>query len=178
MKKIALSLLVCSLCVSGDCFAAVNSFDKDSKQHNNAALQQVKGAWGKVKSNTKKVLGNRKVQVAAIGTAAIAAYHFVPGASDLVKSKAIGAVKNSKIGNVVKSWLDVANLKAKDTIKSWLGIEPVKKESAFKSGFFLGKTIGTNMIAVTLVPSLIYSTVREIVRFGQLYLTFRSRGII
>ena len=110
MKKVVLSLVIGGLSISGDCFAAGNSFEEGSKRSSNTSLQQVNGTWSKVKVNTKKVLGNKKFQVAAVGTAAVigaavAAYYYSPSFAGLVNSNAkIITNYGSNASKVIKSY--------------------------------------------------------------------------
>ena len=104
MKKVILSLVIGGLSISGNCFAAGNSFEEGSKRSSNTSLQQVNGTWSKVKVNTKKVLGNKKFQVAAIGTA-VAAYYYSPSFAGLVNSNAkIITNYGSNASKVIKSY--------------------------------------------------------------------------
>ena len=131
MKKVILSLIVGGLSISGSCFAADNSFDNGSKQDGSVAFREVKSdsTWGKVKVNAKKVLENKKFQVAAIGTAvvagtagaAVAAYYYSPSFAGLVKSNAkVIANYGSKASKVVANYRSNAS----ERIKAFLKIKP------------------------------------------------------
>ena len=151
MKKVILSLVIGGLSISGDCFAANNSFDNGSKQDAGVAFREVKSdsAWNKVKSNTKKVLGNKKVQVAAIGTAtvigaagaAVAAYYYSPSFAGFVNSNAkvianYGKDASKMIANYrsnasksINSFLEINPASTKwgkvlNSVKSYLGGKP------------------------------------------------------
>lgn len=151
MKKVILSLVIGGLSISGDCFAANNSFDNGSKQDAGVAFREVKSdsAWNKVKSNTKKVLENKKFQVAAIGTAAVigaagaavAAYYYSPSFAGFVNSNAkvianYGKDASKMIANYrsnasksINSFLEIKPASTKwgkvlNSVKSYLGGKP------------------------------------------------------
>jgi hypothetical protein len=137
MKKVVLSLIIGGLSISGDCFAVAKNFDKGSDQRNNAALQQVKGTWSKVKSNTKKVLGNKKVQVAAIGTAAVvgtagaavAAYYYSPSFAGFINSNAkVIANYGSNASKIMSSY----GSRASESIRNY-GSSASKIMSSYRS---------------------------------------------